>query len=139
MEPWSFEDGPEVAARIEREYGKALLGSLPLPLGHDELTPNLVNGYGCFVVLTLKAVREYHLARLSGVPSWTKEELFRRAHAMQTALEFLRRYLVAIELREICIEHPKLPHVKAVLRAEHRIEDLVERIELSPRRPGEEA
>jgi hypothetical protein len=133
MEPWSFEDGPEVAARIEREYGKALLGSLPLPLGHDTLTPNLVNGYSLFAALTLQAVREYHQARLSGeIPSWKADELFRRAHAMQTALEFLRRYLVAIELREVAIEFYGLPHIAAVLQAERRLEVLVENVELAP-------
>ena len=30
-EPWSFEDGPEAAERIQREYGRALLASLPRP------------------------------------------------------------------------------------------------------------
>jgi len=133
MEPWSFEDGPEVAARMERVYGNALLSCLPLPLDEEALTPKLVNGYSLFLALTLQAVREGHQVRLSGtVPAWKKEELFRRAQAMQAALELLRRYLVAIELRQVTLESHGIPHVAAVLQAERRLEVLVESIELSP-------
>ncbi len=44
-EPWSFEDGPEVAERIQREYGHALLASLPRPPAGAKVTPVLTDGY----------------------------------------------------------------------------------------------
>jgi hypothetical protein len=128
-EPWSFEDGPEAAARIQREYGRALAVNLPrLPPG-TQRTPALTDGYRLLTRAALQASRDYQATRIAG-RSRDTADLGRRAQALHAALEVLHRHLVALEQSELLHGFLARTPEAAALEAERNIEALAERVEL---------
>jgi hypothetical protein len=130
VEQWTFQDEERLLARIRQEYGQALLGMLPTPARADSLTLGLCEAYMTFTLLTLRAVRAYHLSRSSDRPVEEKRVLWRRAHAMRCAWEVLHRHLVALQLREFLDWEPGSGKEKTVLLAERCIEALTDNIDL---------
>ena len=128
-EPWSFEDGPEVAERIQREYGRALLASLPRPPAGAKVTPVLIDGYRMVTLAALEATRAYQAARGAGQLS-DASALSRRAQGMRAAWEVLHRHLVALEQRELLRGFVVLTPEAAAMEAERNVEALAERVEL---------
>lgn len=128
-EPWSFEDGPQVAERIQREYGQALAATLPRLPASAKLTPVLTDGYRMVTLAALQASRSYQAARASGQLS-DASALSRRAQAMHAAWEVLHRHLVALEQREVLRGFVVLTAEAAAVEAERNVEALAERVEL---------
>lgn len=122
-EPWSFEDGPDVARRIEREYAQRLLDSLPHIPEDASCTDAMVEGYRMLTDALVAAAREHH--RLSDRAVTAKTVAHRHATAVRSMWRLAHLHLVACQLR--AFEMADSPHddLTLVRMAERRIEELV--------------
>lgn len=122
-EPWSFEDGPEVAQRIEREYARRLLDSLPHIPDEASCTDAMVEGYRLLTNALVAAARVHQ--RLSDRAITTKTGARRHTEAVRSMWRLAHLHLVACQLR--AFEMADSPHddLTLVRMAERRIEELV--------------
>jgi hypothetical protein len=127
-QPWTFENGPQTAARVVREYGQQLLSSLPDVTSDDVDVQALVEGYRRVVAAALRAVRrsqDVHEPRLVT----TRAMLTQRTHATAAVCRVVHLYLVALQLRQLEASAAQHDRVALVLVAERMVEQLVEDIE----------
>lgn len=122
-EPWSFEDGPQVAQRIEREYARQLLDSLPhLP---DEVvcTDAMVEGYRVLTHALVDAIRAHQ--RLSVRAITTRAGTLRQIKAVRSVWQLVHLQLVACELRGLELAGSPHDELTLVRLAERQVEEFV--------------
>lgn len=127
-EPWSFEDGPEVADRVLREYARWRLDTLPhLP---DALQPTaeLLEGYRRLDTARDETVRRLHATTDPGLTT-VRAMLQREACIAWSVWEVLHRYLVAAEFNRLQTSGNSVDELQLVLLAERNVEQLTSDIE----------
>ncbi len=122
-EPWSFEDGPEVAQRIEREYAQRLLDSLPHIADDACCSDALVEGYRMLTDALVAAAHQHH--RLRDRALTAKAGARRHAEAVRSIWRLAHLHLVACQLRALEMTDSPQDELTLVRMAEHRIEGLV--------------
>lgn len=122
-EPWSFEDGPEVAKRIEREYARRLLESLPHLPEDATCTDAMVEGYRMLTYALVTAARTHQ--RLNDRAITAKTTARRQATAVRSMWRLAHLHLVACQLRAFELAGSPHDELTLVRLAEHRIEELV--------------
>lgn len=123
-EPWSFEDGPEVADRILCEYARWLLDSLPYLPEMAEMSADLIEGYGRLDAARAKAANKLR-AHHSRCLATTREELEREARIAESVWDVVHRYLVASEFHRLQSSCDATDELRMALLAERAVEQLV--------------
>lgn len=122
-QPWSFEDGPEVARRIEHEYARCLLDALPYLPDDAPCSEDTVEGYRELTATLVSCARTHQ--SLSARVVTSKATAQRNLMAIRAVWRIVHLYLVACQLR--AFETSGCPHDELTLvrLAERRIEELV--------------
>lgn len=123
-EPWSFEDGPQVAERILRSYARWRLGTLPVLPYKPKQSDALIEGYRRLDDARIKTARQ--VCALSDPRLITTGSLLRREARVAWAVwDLVHRHLIAAELRRLKSEDRTADELQLVLLAERRVEALV--------------
>ncbi|WP_298831307.1 hypothetical protein [uncultured Piscinibacter sp.] len=123
-EPWSFEDGPQVAERILRSYARWRLGTLPVLPYKPKQSDALIEGYRRLDDARIKTARQ--VCALSDPRLITTGSFLRREARVAWAVwDLVHRHLIAVELRRLKSEDKTADELKLVLLAERRVEALV--------------
>jgi hypothetical protein len=123
-EPWSFEDGPQVAERILRNYALWRLGTLPVLPYKPKQSDSLIEGYRRLDHARAKTGR--------AVCALTDQRLITTRAAMRSEAriawavwDVVHRHLIAVELHRLKAETKDVDELKQVLLAERAVEKLV--------------
>ncbi len=123
-EPWSFEDGPQVAERILHEYARWRLGTLPVLPYKPKQSDALIEGYRRLDQARVKAART--VCALSNPRLITTGTFLRKEARIASAVwDLVHRHLIAVELRRLKAESQGVDELELVLRAERAVEKLV--------------
>ena len=122
--PWSFEDGPEVAERIQQEYARWRLGTLPVLPYLPQQSDALLEGYKRLEQARSNAGRK--------VCSLTDERLITTRAAMRNeqriawaVWDIVHRHFIAAELTRLkAAARGRADELQLVLMAEHAVEEL---------------
>jgi len=127
-EPWSFEDGPEVAKRIQREYAYHLLSSLPHLDDNGSISRAMVDGYRALSLAMLQTARRCHRVTDSRLIT-TRAGLRQQAQAARSIWQLVHLHLVAMMLADLQAGGAEGDELELVLIAEHGVEELAADIE----------
>lgn len=127
-EPWSFEDGPQVAKRIQREYPHHLLSSLPHLDDNGSISRALVDGYRALSIAMLQSARKCERTTDSRLVT-TRAALKHQAQAARSIWQLVHLHLVAVMLADLHAGGAEGDELELVLIAEHGVEELTEDIE----------
>lgn len=126
-EPWAFDDGPQTAERILREYARWRLSTLPVLPYKPKQCDSLIEGYRRLDRARAKAGRDacaFSNPRLITTRALARNEA-RIAHALW---DIVHRHLIAVELRRLKAEtQGASDELRLVLLAERAVEKLASR------------
>jgi hypothetical protein len=122
-EPWSFEDGPAVLARIQREYAQSLLTSLPDPGPETGCPEPLRAAYRSVALLMVRLVRQSQSASAGPLSG--------HAEDARALLASMHAYLVARQLRALRLVAPMTPDLDLALQAEQQVESFLLDLDIS--------
>lgn len=123
-EPWSFEDGPDVAFRVLREYATWRLESLPhLPETTDRAA-ELVEGYRCLDATRAETAFKVHATTAPRLIT-TRATLKKEARIAWALWDVAHRHLVAVEMNRLQTRCNAVDDLRLVLLAEQQVEALV--------------
>jgi len=127
-QPWSFEDGPQVAERIVLEYARWRLGTLPVLPYQPKHSDALIEGYRRLDEARVKTGRR--VCALTDERLFTTRTVLRKeARIARAVWDLVHRHLIAVELRRLKTENKTADELQLVLLAERRVEALVTGLE----------
>lgn len=124
-EPWSFEDGPEVAYRVLQEYAAWRLNTLPHLPDVKDRAPELVEGYRRLDASRVEAARKAHAVTDPRLIA-TRATLRREARIAWLIWDVVHRHLMAIEMNRLQTGCNAVDDLRLVLMAEQQVEALVD-------------
>lgn len=122
-EPWSFEDGPDVAYRVMREYAAWRLNSLPHLPDVTDRAVELVEGYRRLDAARVEAALRAYAATDPRLIT-TRAALKREARITWALWDVVHRHLVAIEMNRLQTSCNAVDDLRLVLMAEQQVEVL---------------
>ena len=123
-EPWSFEDGPDVAYRVPREYAAWRLDTLPRLPDVTDRAAELVEGYRRLDAARAETAFRAHATTDPRLIT-TRATLKKEARIAWALWDVVHRHLVAVEMNRLQTGCNAVDDLRLVLMAEQQVEALV--------------